>query len=331
MKNDFQSIQWENQEIFVVKQGVTPHIFYQKNETEPGCSGVSTKNNQIQTSEMTHNFIQTDMPDYSWNNVENIQKRTGYLIEQKPLLYLGVSNDTLPILLSMQELSNLSKLEIFIILKKLRLDSNLATLAEDFGIDVTTVKAILIRCIPFMAGVLKSLICWNVFDNAGELIPFTHRTNYSKIQSVIDVLVLETSRRRIYLISCSPQGRINFVSRGYTGPNVIQAILLASNFPNMISADAEVVGDKRFRNMHSLFAPNTLRITPFTFSSFLTEVMGCIKYRLSEFNILNRKCDLEDFLIPLADDIVGIVCGVLNANHIVMTSKLKSLQNANCI
>uniref|UniRef100_A0A1Y1LPI4 DDE Tnp4 domain-containing protein n=1 Tax=Photinus pyralis TaxID=7054 RepID=A0A1Y1LPI4_PHOPY len=82
---------------------------------------------------------------------------------------------------------------------------------------------------------LKSLIFWPSSDKIKYYLPIPFRAHYSNVQSIIDCLEIQIQKPTEpvkqaltwsdykkcntlkYLISCTPDGFINFVSKGYGG------------------------------------------------------------------------------------------------------------------
>lgn len=130
-----------------------------------------------------------------------------------------------------------------------------------------------------------------------------------------------------YLVSCTPDGLVNFVSPGYGGRATDTAIAENSGFLEMLKAGMQIMADRGFKNMsHILEMKGCVLVRPPTVSSnnqsstqevkeskriaslriHVERVIG----RLKEFKILTEVIDHN--LIQSFDCIVYIACGLIN-------------------
>ena len=165
-----------------------------------------------------------------------------------------------------------AKEEYFISLFRMKTMLKAEIVGDLFGISRTTVSQICFTWWKFMASQLKPLLS-NPSDEAHRtLLPIAFKTpEYNKVQHIIDCteVFTETPKNKKnqatlwsnykhhntckYLVSITPNGFINFASKGFGGRASDRQIVEQSGFMNEIRRGEKVMADKGF-NISDLLA-----------------------------------------------------------------------------
>ena len=170
----------------------------------------------------------------------------------------------------MERASNISTRDIYLTLKKLRLDIPSAVLAHEFGLSETSVCRIFRNTLTVISKVLKQLIVWPKQKDILLNLPIQFRLRYHKVQFIIDCMEIEIEKpsdafnqamtwysykncnTSKYLIAVSPDGLIVFVSEGFGGRTSDIEIVKNSGFLNVLPENSLILADRGFKNLESL-------------------------------------------------------------------------------
>ncbi|GBM78426.1 hypothetical protein AVEN_96767-1 [Araneus ventricosus] len=197
--------------------------------------------------------------------------RTGTIlaIEKKPFLNLGVPKECFFIVSLLSKKTNCPHVNVLITLKKIRLNDPYAILAQQFGMSESNICRIFKETVRFIAIALQELIIWPDARKVRERLPIAFRARYAKVQSIIDCFEIEIEKPSNpihqaltwseykkantlkYLISCTPDGLVNFISKGYGGRTDDTVIVEDSGYLEKLSPDMEVMADRGFKNISS--------------------------------------------------------------------------------
>ena len=181
--------------------------------------------------------------------------------------------------------SKLSNIECFILtLMKLRLNLSNYDLGFRFSVCETTVGRILKKWIVAMDIRLSPLIAWPDRNSVQKTMPYSFRRNYGlSVISIIDCfeIFIEKPSNLLaksctwssykhyntakYLISITPQGVINFISRGWGGRTSDKYITEHSGYLRKLCYGDVVLADRGFNISDSIAVTGaTLAIPPYT-------------------------------------------------------------------
>lgn len=118
---------------------------------------------------------------------------------------------------------------------RLKLNRTFSQLADDFDVSVSQASNIFFNTLPKIVAVLSPFIKKFAKDTIKKNLPIAFRYKYNKVTCIIDCLEIEIQKPKTalhqaltwsdykktntvkYLISCTPDGLVNFVSAGYGG------------------------------------------------------------------------------------------------------------------
>lgn len=164
----------------------------------------------------------------------------------------------------------LTKIEIFVTLKKIKLNLPYRIIADDFFISAATVSSIIKKTIPLLVEHLKPFIQWKSLSEIQKCLPIPFRTRFKNVQCIIDCFEISIQKPRNpilqsfawseykksntmkYLIGCTPDGLISYVSRGFGGRTTDKMIVEESGFLNVLENNAHVMADRGFKHIDEL-------------------------------------------------------------------------------
>lgn len=124
-----------------------------------------------------------------------IRSVTLELIEKNPYVHLGVASNRLPLLKNIIcTTANVSLLDLYVTLKKLRQNEDFALLAEYFEFSESEVQEIFARSVVKLARYLRFLVRWpdsKKYYDRHKNLPFAFRSKLSHVQSLIECVETE--------------------------------------------------------------------------------------------------------------------------------------------
>lgn len=239
---------------------------------------------------------------------------------------------------------------IILVFMKLKMALKLNVLSFLFKISPSMCKKTFVEYIGYLANILKTCIHWPSFEECQQNMPICF-SSFRKVRIVLDCLEIPIEkpkclccRIRTYshykgkqtikiMTGVSPAGLITFVSKSYGGRTSDKAIFTQSNLVNQLQPNQDsIMVDKGFLidqlcNEHfiKLIRPHFLRNKKqFTENESKENVLISkarvhierVNQRIRIFNILN--IPLPNTLIPLINDIMLIICGMVNLQNPVL-------------
>ncbi|GBN71852.1 hypothetical protein AVEN_224915-1 [Araneus ventricosus] len=278
---------------------------------------------------------------------EHMLKGTLMSIEKNPRLFLGLPIRSYFLIQLITETVPLPTRNIYIVLKKLRLDNQFSILAIDFGLCESTVSRVFKKSVPMLAQLMQDLIVWPSLQDIRKHLPIPFRARYSKVISIIDCLEIEIEKpsnpvhqaltwSRYYncntlkfLLSCTPDGLVSFISEGYGGRTSDIMIVEHSGYLEKLVSGTSVMADRGFKHISSLLMQKGSELVrPPSVSSASISSKADVKLskriaslrihvervigRLREFRMLAPHSCLDNHLIRYLDYIIIIACGLIN-------------------
>lgn len=233
-------------------------------------STTTTSFQQINQSEYEPSSDEKRNSDEERNVKMKVMNMTNYLINKNPKVYLGISQEWLWIINLLSVESEISSDYIKLILMKIRLDDIFERLSEQFGMSTNHACRIFNSFVPKLAFYLQKLIFFPSKKSIRKTMPIPFRANYSNVQSIIDCFEISIQKPSNsvdqaltwsdykghntikYCISSTPDGLINFISKGYGGR--VSDILLFENcgILDKLPAGCSVMADRGFKGIQTL-------------------------------------------------------------------------------
>lgn len=268
-------------------------------------------------------------------------------MKDKSMQYLGIPSNGTHILQSLQETTNVSERDIMIVLRKIRLNETFELLSDCFGLSRSRISQIFDENVSKIAGEFKELIFWPDAKAIKKFLPVAFLTEYSAVQSIIDCFETQIQKPTDpvvqsitysqykscntikYLVSCTPCGHINFISKGFPGRASDQKIVRNSGFLNNIHQNVGVLADRGFKNIAVEVAQKggfLIRPPSVTKDEALSKEdalkakeIACVRIhverlirRFREFRMCAPHAELPSYFLHNLDFIVIIVAGLVN-------------------
>ncbi|XP_017303977.1 uncharacterized protein LOC103520351 [Diaphorina citri] len=178
--------------------------------------------------------VSTDSVDFEQERrqKEEIRMLNMQIMEQHSKRYLGLDRFNMFLIEKLMEITKFPKLDFFITLRKLKLHESIDILADTFGLSKSSISRIFSKVLPVLGKYLETLIYWPPREIIRTNLPLAFRANFVYVQSIINCFEIEIEKPSKpshqsqtfsaykncntvkYLISCTPDGFINFVSKG---------------------------------------------------------------------------------------------------------------------
>lgn len=250
-------------------------------------------------------------------------------IEKHSIIYLGLPKKCYNLIKILADKIPLPVNSTLLILRKIRLNDSFDTLGTHFAMSTSDVCEIFLNGVRKVAENMKDLIVWPT----RKKLSASFKIRNVDVISIIDCLEINIeqpsnslhqsltwskskARNTLkYLISCSPNGTVNFISEGYGGTTSDMSIVQDCNYLKKLLNGEVVLADKGFKNLQQELK-NIKLIRPHFVSSKIFGIlrihMERVTRRLMEFKILSHDSFIVNQLIDKIDDIVIIACGIVN-------------------
>ncbi|GBN51434.1 hypothetical protein AVEN_151279-1 [Araneus ventricosus] len=215
----------------------------------------------------------------------------------------------------------------------------------DFGLCESTVSRVFKKSVPMLAQLMQDLIVWPSLQDIRKHLPIPFRARYSKVISIIDCLEIEKPSNPVhqaltwskyyncntlkFLLSCTPDGLVSFISEGYGGRTSDIMIVEHSGYLEKLVSGSSVIADRDFKHISSLLMQKGSELVwPPSVSSASISSKADVKLskriaslrihiervigRLREFRMLVPHSCLDNHLIRYLDYIIIIACGIIN-------------------
>lgn len=278
---------------------------------------------------------------------ENRRQSTIELIKIRSQFYLGLPKYDYGLVSFLENRCRLNYVNVLITLKKIRTNDSHSRLADDFGISKTRVGIIFQDSVPKLSKVMWHFVYFPSTEIVRKSLPIPFRYRYNNVISIIDCLEIEILKPSDpvqqsmtwsdykkcntvkYLVSCTPHGFINFISRGYGGRASDKEIFEKSGIINHIPENVSIMADRGFKQIESsLLKKNINLVRPPSVASDQksskdeirkTKQIAALRIhvervisRIREFEMLHMHSCLKLDFIPLINSIIIIACAIIN-------------------
>ncbi|KAL4706943.1 hypothetical protein ACJJTC_005212 [Scirpophaga incertulas] len=268
-------------------------------------------------------------------------------IYRNPRAYIGVPKDCYYLIDLIEKNTNIPPIHILMCLKKIRLNNSFKELADDFSITPSYASKIFLKNIPLLASVMRPFLVKLDKCNIKKNLPMAFRHKYNQVSCIIDCLEIEIQKPSKalnqslswseyekantikYLVSCSPNGLVNYISPGYGGRVTDTCLVETCDFIKCLEPGMCVMADRGFKHVESYLLkhgvklmrpPSVVTGTKLSktevretkqIASLRIHVERVIR-RLREFSMLKPHACVNHNLVKVLDDIITIACGLIN-------------------
>ncbi|XP_014296442.2 uncharacterized protein LOC103575377 [Microplitis demolitor] len=211
----------------------------------------------------------------------------------------------------------------------------------------SNISRIFTKTVPIMAEYLKDFIIWLLSSRIKRQLPISFRSCYAAVESIIDCLEIEIEKptdpvkRSLtwseykkcntikYLISCTPDRIVNFISPGFGGRTSDAEIVSQSGYLDRLKPGAAVLADRGFKHIENLVIAKscTLIRPPTVFSAqkpsheevIATKRIASLRIhierlirRIREFEICEPHSCVNIKLISQMNNVMTIVAALTN-------------------
>ncbi|KAF9412224.1 hypothetical protein HW555_009209, partial [Spodoptera exigua] len=282
-------------------------------------------------------------------DMEKLQclKNTMRLIENKPTMYIGISKDCYFLIQLIHKHTNIRIEHILLCLKKIRLNSTFSELEDNFGISLSYASKIFLSNISILSSVLNPFIVALDKKNIIKNLPIAFRHNHYNVSCIIDCLEIDIQKPSKalyqaltwsdykkgntvkYLISCTPNGLVNYVSQGFGGRTSDVTIVENCSFLNGLQPGTIILADRGFKHLEPLLQAKGMKLlrppsvragAKLTKSEVKqTKIIASLRIhiervirRLREFHMLKQHSVINTNICRVLDHIIIIACALIN-------------------
>ncbi|XP_058812701.1 uncharacterized protein LOC131677114 [Topomyia yanbarensis] len=269
------------------------------------------------------------------------------LMKEHSMRYLGVLEDSLYLLDALSEATGLKERDIMMVLRIIRLGESFDIVSDVFGLNSLRVYQIFGESVPKIAREMEDLVCWPSAEDVKRSLPDAFLSQYSSVQSIIDCFGIHVQKCSNpvaqlvtysqykscntikYLVSFTPCGLVNFISKGFLGSASKQEIVSKSGYLECIRDGMGVFADSGFKNVAGdiaergglLFGPPSISKSDYLFNEdiVLSQEIASVrihverlKKRFREYRIAAPHAELPVYFFDKCDSIVKIISGLVN-------------------
>lgn len=201
-----------------------------------------------------------------------VLSHTFHYMKKAPEEYLGLSREKLKLIEMIHNKCKCSKLAILLTLRKMKLDEQLFNLAHTFNMRESEIVGILKYAIPKIGAYLKKYIYWPKKEVIRKNLPESFKDKYSNVESIIGCFELgieepstpdfqsltwssyKNEHTLKYLISITPDGFINFISKAYGGAADDTEIVDGSDYLDNLRPNVGVMVHRGCENLDDILA-----------------------------------------------------------------------------
>ncbi|KAL0829615.1 hypothetical protein ABMA28_003121 [Loxostege sticticalis] len=277
------------------------------NPSRPSINVLSKIVKQIEQSDSDTSYTPFDEPSSS--------------IKSSPRSYIGIPLNCYYLVYFIQEQTGILFNHILLCLKKLEY--------------LSYPSNIFFKNIPLIASVMRPFIVSLDRELIKKMLPMALRHKYHKVSCLIDCLEIEVQKPSKpntikYLISCTPNSLVNYISYGYGGLITDTCIVETSDFSKCLQPNMCVMVDRGFKHVEVYLRkmgvllvrpPSVVSGAKLTkaeaketkqIASLRIHIERVIR-RLREFNMLKPHACLNLSLVKVLDDVITIACcGLIN-------------------
>ncbi|CAH2100747.1 unnamed protein product [Euphydryas editha] len=215
-------------------------------------------------------------------DIEKLQclKNTMRLIDKKPLMYIGITEECYFLIQLMHKRTNIKVENILLCLNKIRLNSTFSELQDNFGISLSYASKLFLANIP-------------------------------------------------YLISCTPNGLVNYVSQGFGGRTSDVTIVENCNFLKGLQQGTCILADRGFKHLEQILHEKGMKLlrppsvhagTKLSNTEVRqTKIIASLRIhiervirRLREFHMLKQHSVINTNILRVLYHVIIIACALIN-------------------
>lgn len=328
--------------IFTIEDQSDSDISYTPSVTERETS-TSAQSLQMRSTSNSSELSEEKRND----EASNMLKYTVIKIMKNPRSYIGLTERCYYLVDLIAEEIGIPSNHVLLCLKKIKLNNSFRELADDFSMSTTYGSKIFFKNVPRIASVMRPFIVTLDRDLIKNTLPRAFRQKFNRTSCIIDCLEIEVQKPSKavhqaiswsdykkantikYLVSCTPNGLVNYISPGYGGRITDTSLVESCDFIKCLQPGMCVMADRGFKHveqylrMHKVQLVRPPSVTTGAklsksevketkqIASLRIHVERVIR-RLREFNMLKLHACLNTNFLKVIDDIIVIACSFIN-------------------
>lgn len=338
-------------QILMVDQAV--NTILRKKQTLPcQVEDISTEDEQIpstQGSTVEISGQETNTDSTLKENVAPLVLDFKKSVEKSPQRYLGVPKNYFWLINYISNDTKIPRLHVITVLFKLKHADPFYKIADLFNLSERTLQRIFPRVLDMMSKICAQFIYWPSVIDIKKNLPLSFRTNkdYSNVQSIIDCFEIEVEKPNNpiaqsatwsqykgcntikFLISATPDGFINFISKGYAGRITDVKLVEESGFLDIVQPNSVVLADRGFKHLESILQKKSVKLLrPPSVSAnkkmtkmeaIESKVIASLRIHIERvirrvrlYKFLKPHSTINNKLVNCVDDAVVVACGLIN-------------------
>ncbi|KAL4721003.1 hypothetical protein ACJJTC_016774 [Scirpophaga incertulas] len=282
---------------------------------------------------------------YEYKKLEKRNLQSTSKIRNKPKLYIGLPKNVYFLIDLIKKHTDLSEPNILLCFMKIKLNRTFSQLGDDFDLSLNQVSKIFLNSMPEIVKVLSPFIKKFSLVSIKKNLPIAFRYKYNQVTCIIDCFEIEIQKpsKAIhqaltwseykktntlkYLISCTPDGLVNFVSNGYAGRISDVNLLEHSRFLDCLQPGTCILADRGFKQLY-LSQRGFVLLRPPSVSAGMklskkevkqTKQIASLRIhvervirRLREFAMLKMHSVINSHLMGMLDLCITTACALIN-------------------
>ncbi|XP_073966293.1 uncharacterized protein [Choristoneura fumiferana] len=269
----------------------------------------------------------------------NVEKK----IENNPQLHIGAPIRFYYLIDIIKNELNIPKHHLLLCLNKIRLNCKAKRLTDDYGMSPSCISELLFGKIPLIATMLQPFIV-AIDRDIKRTVPLPFRQKCNNISCIIQCLEIDiqkplktthqaqtwsNSKKAYtvkYLISCTPNGLVNYISPGFGGGTTDTRLVELCDFPKKLKSGTCIMADKGFENLEQYLNKSSVTLVRAPSGTTVCKSEGIISKQIAnlrtyvervqrcliEFRMLKPRTGLHFKYVKILDDIVTIACAFIN-------------------
>ncbi|XP_043484807.1 uncharacterized protein LOC122512803 [Leptopilina heterotoma] len=278
---------------------------------------------------------------------ETALKVTKYFISMDSKKYTGITNDWMWIVNLLESTTGCPSDNILLTLMKIKTNDTFSRLGDRFGLLTSQTSKIFRKTVKPLAHYLKTLVFCPNPTLIKKNLPIPFRASYNQVCIIVDAFEIEIEKPSDpiqqsltwsdykkcntlkYLIGCTPDGFVSFMSPGYGGRTSDIEIFKESGIMDIIPEKCGVMADRGFKQIQTILNTKKCKLVrpPSVSASVKSSKSDVLKTksvaslrihvervirRVREYKMLSPHACLDWNLIPYVDDISKTAAGLIN-------------------
>lgn len=294
---------------------------------------------------------ETEESTVSELNKKDLNRRKTMLdiILKKPKMYLGLPKEFLWLIDYITEKSpiKINSVSLIITLLKIKQNDSIERISDQFEISRTKLSSVIFAGVEVLGNFFQNCVYCPPPKQIKQNLPLVFKIRYSDVQMIIDCFEIQIAKPSNpmkqsqtwsqykscntvkFLLGCTPNGFVSFISKGYGGRISDKAIVEKSNLLNVLPPNAVVLADRGFKEIESLLSSRGIKLLrpPSVYSGtkltalevIQSKVIASLRIhvervirRVREFSLLKPHSVVNYKYVPFLDELVVIACGLIN-------------------